>query len=256
MEIDPGDLLPLYAQIERILAASIEAGELRPGDRLPPEDSLIARFAVSRTTIRMTIQNLARRGLVEIRRGRGTFVAQPKITQELSGLTGFVEDMQAIGLKATARLVDQKVMPATRPVAEQLAMAEGTPVVRIQRVRLADGKPVSFDETYLPLEIGEKIMANDLEVEPIFTLLEEKYDMPLVEADYRLEAVYADDIVARALRVAPGSPIFLIERTSYCTGRRPIDYERLHYRGDQIRFVTRLVRRPTGAPPPTAEPTA
>jgi GntR family transcriptional regulator len=115
---------------------------------------------------------------------------------------------------------------------------------------------VSFDETYLPLEIGEKIMANDLEVEPIFTLLEEKYDMPLVEADYRLEAVYADDIVARALRVAPGSPIFLIERTSYCTGRRPIDYERLHYRGDQIRFVTRLVRRPTGAPPPTAEPTA
>jgi GntR family transcriptional regulator len=256
MELEPGNLIPLYAQIERIIAASIESGELQPGDQLPPEDSLIARFAVSRTTIRMTIQNLARRGLVEIRRGKGTFVTQPKITQELTGLTGFVEDMQALGLKATARLVDQTVMVATKTVAEQLAVTEGAPVVRIQRVRLADGKPVSFDETYLPLEIGEKIMANNLEVEPIFSLLEEKYDMPLVEADYRLEAVYADEVVARALRVTPGSPIFLIERTSYCTGRRPIDYERLHYRGDQICFVTRLVRRPTAAPSPGGSTTA
>jgi GntR family transcriptional regulator len=247
MEIDPGNLLPLYAQIERILAASIEAGELLPGDRLPPEDSLIARFAVSRTTIRMTVQNLARRGLVEIRRGKGTFVAQPKITQELTQLTGFVEDMQALGLKPTARLVEQVVVPAPKAAAERLGMAEGAPVVRIQRVRLADGKPVSFDETYLPLEIGEKIMANDLAVEPIFSLLEEKYHLPLVEADYTLEAVTADDVVARALRVSPGSSIFLIERTSYCAGPRPIDYERLHYRGDQIRFVTRLVRRPLAA---------
>jgi GntR family transcriptional regulator len=248
MEIDPGNSLPLYAQIEGILASSIAAGDLQPGGRLPTEEDLIARFAVSRTTIRMTIQNLARRGLVELRRGRGTFVAQPKITQELSALTGFVEDMQAIGMKPTARLLDQVVMQASERVAQHLGVPEGTPVVRIQRVRLADGKPVSFDETYLPREIGEKVMANDLEVEPIFTLLEEKYDTQLVEADYKLEAIAADSVVAQALNIAPGNPIFLIERTSYCAGRRPIDYERLHYRGDQIRFVTRLVRHLAAAP--------
>jgi GntR family transcriptional regulator len=106
--------------------------------------------------------------------------------------------------------------------------------------------PSSFDETYLPREIGEKIIDNDLETEPIFSLLEQKYNMPLVEAEYRLEAISAEPEVARALDIAAGSPVFLIERTSYCAGRQPVDYEKLHYRGNQIRFVTRLARRAAG----------
>jgi GntR family transcriptional regulator len=102
---------------------------------------------------------------------------------------------------------------------------------------------MSLDETYLPLEIGEKIVTHDLEAEPIFRLLEQRYDIPLVEAEYKLEAVSAGQDVAAALGVEAGSPIFLIERTSYSAGDRPIDYERLHYRGDLIRFRTRLARR-------------
>jgi len=77
---------------------------------------------------------------------------------------------------------------------------------------------------------------------PVFALLENRYHTPLVEAEYQLEAAAADPVVAQALQVPARSPIFLIERTSYTTGNRPIDYERLHYRGDLIRFVTRLVR--------------
>jgi GntR family transcriptional regulator len=103
---------------------------------------------------------------------------------------------------------------------------------------------MSFDETYLPREIGEKVAANDLEAEPVFALLEDKYGTPLVEAEYKLEAAAAGPVAAEALQVPAGSPIFLIERTSYSTGNRPVDYERLHYRGDVIRFVTRLVRHP------------
>jgi GntR family transcriptional regulator len=102
---------------------------------------------------------------------------------------------------------------------------------------------MSFDETYLPRELGEKVAGNDLEAEPIFALLEEKYDTPLIEAEYKLEAIAADPVAAEALQVPTGSPIFLIERTSYTTGNRSVDYERLHYRGDLIRFVTRLARR-------------
>ena len=238
---------PLYARVEDVLATDIAEGTLSPGIRLPAEQSLIERFAVSRTTIRQAIQNLIRRGLIEIRRGTGTFVAQPKISQELTELTGFVEDMQALGRHASARLLDQQVVPANESVARQLALAVGTLVVRIQRVRLADKIPLSFDETYLPREIGEKIVENDLEAEPIFSLLEQKYNTPLVEAEYRLEAVSADAAVARALGISIGSPVFLIERTSYSTGQRPIDHEKLYYRGDQIRFVTRLSRRTTAA---------
>ncbi|MGC1305245.1 MAG: GntR family transcriptional regulator [Caulobacteraceae bacterium] len=234
---------PLYAQMETVLSAEIGRGVLPPGAQLPTEDSLIARFEVSRTTVRKAIQNLAARGLIEIRRGKGTFVAQPKITQDLTELTGFVEDMQALGRTPTARLVDKAVVAASEAVAHRLALPAGTQVMRIRRVRLADGVAMSFDETYLPLEIGEKIVTHDLEAEPIFALLEQRYGLPLVEAEYRLEAVAAEAEVAEALGVAPGGPIFLIERTSYCAGPRPIDHERLYYRGDLIRFVTRLTRR-------------
>ncbi len=144
---------------------------------------------------------------------------------------------------ASARVLDKRVLPATETVAQKLALRTGSPVVRIQRVRLADNTPLSFDETYLPRAIGEKIMENDLENEPIFSLLEQKYNKPLVEAEYRLQAVAADAIIARALEIAAGSPIFCIERTSYCEGHEPIDYEKLYYHGDQIQFVTRLSRR-------------
>ncbi len=102
---------------------------------------------------------------------------------------------------------------------------------------------MSFDETYLPLDIGEKIGSNDLEAEPIFSLLENKYGLPLVEAEYHLEAITANDQVAQALEITPGSPVFLIERTSFCEGPKPVDYEKLYYRGDLIKFTTRLSRR-------------
>jgi GntR family transcriptional regulator len=237
------DPTPLYAALEAQIATGIASGEFPVGSQLPTEDRLIQRFAVSRTTVRKAIQNLSDRGLVEIRRGTGTFVAQPRITQELTELTGFVEDMDALGHAATARLIDRMVVAADADAAEHLALAVGTRVMRIRRVRLANGVGMSLDETYLPLEIGEKIVTHNLEAEPIFTLLEQRYDIPLVEAEYKLEAVAADHDVAAALEVEAGSPIFLIERTSYSLGGQPVDYERLHYRGDLIRFRTRLARR-------------
>jgi GntR family transcriptional regulator len=95
----------------------------------------------------------------------------------------------------------------------------------------------------LPLHIGGQIVTHDLEVNPIFALLEQRYDIPLVEADYNLEAASADQLIAFELGVPVGSPIFLIERTSYTVGDRPVDYEKLYYRGDLIRFKTRLTRR-------------
>ena len=205
----------------------------------------MARFGVSRITIRRAIQNLVSRGLVEIQRGRGTFLSlRPRSRKNFTELSGFVEDMQAIGRKPTARVIDKTIVAASETVARHLALPKGTRVVKIQRVRLADGIPISFDETYLPLEIGEKVITNNLTAEPIFSLLERKYNIPLVEAEYKMEAVAAERPVALALRVKPGSPLFLIERTSYSRAARPVDYEKLYYRGDLVRFVTRLTRKP------------
>ena len=251
MAIDPHSHVPLHAQVEEaLLRDTVE--RVLPGSRLPSEDDLVERYAVSRTTIRTAIQSLVTRGFVEIRRGRGTFATQPTITQELTELTGFVEDMQALGRQPTAKVLDCRLVAASETVARQLSLHRGAAVARIQRVRLADGIPLSFDETYLPEELGEKIMAEDLANQPIFSLLEQKYATPLLEAEYRLAAVAAHGTVARALGIEPGSPIFLIERTTYSGNHWPVDYERLYYRGDHIRFVTRLTRRqPAGTRAPS-----
>src|ERR1700743_3033651 len=129
---------PLYARVETVLASEIADGVLKIGDQLPTEDSLIARFEVSRITVRRAIQNLVGRGLVEIRRGKGTFVASPKITQELTELSGFVEDMHALGRKPTARVLSKEVVTADSIVAGHLALMKGERVVKVRRVRLAD----------------------------------------------------------------------------------------------------------------------
>jgi GntR family transcriptional regulator len=251
MEVDPQSPIPLHAQVEETLLKAIADGALPTGSRLPSEDELVARFAVSRTTIRTAIQSLIARGRISIRRGKGTFVTQPIITQELTELTGFVEDMRNLGHTASAVVLDRRLVAASETVARELKIQRSAPVARIQRVRLADGIPMSFDETYLPQGLGEKIMADDLENQPIFSLLEQKYATPLIEAEYRLAAVASHGTVARALGINAGSPIFLIERTSFSSGHQPVDYERLYYRGDHIRFVTRLTRRqPAGTRAP------
>jgi GntR family transcriptional regulator len=235
---------PLYAQVEDALAGRIR-DRLRPGDRLPTEDDLIAEFGVSRITVRHAIQNLVGRGLVVTEQGRGTFVARRRIEQPLTALTGFVEDMEAVGLGASARVVTSEVRTADRHATAALRLPAGSATRFIERVRLADGRPVSFDQTWLPEEIGARVASEDLTEEPIFRLLEEQYGIPLIEATYRLEAVNADDALAASLETEPGAPVFRIARTTYTTGHRPIDYELLHYRGDAIAFVTKLTREPS-----------
>src|ERR1700742_4128752 len=137
----------LYARIEEAIATEIAQGEYRPGDQLPTEDALLQRFQVSRITVRRAIQNLVNRGLLEIRRGLGTFVLSPRIEAELTKLTGFVEDMNAAGRKASARVVSKGIVAASARVAERLQLAKGTKVMQIKRVRLAGGIPISLDET-------------------------------------------------------------------------------------------------------------
>lgn len=233
---------PLYAQVEQSLVARFGV-DLSPGDRLPTENALIHEFQVSRITIRRALQNLAARNLIVTKRGRGSFVAHPRIRQPLTSLTGFVEDMAAHGLHSRARVVKIAEVLAPPEARRALQLPLGAQVTHIERVRLATGQPVSFDVTYLPVDLGRLIAQDDLVNEQIFTLLEDRHDTPLIEAAYALQASTAAPRVADALRVPEGTAIFRIERTSMTTGLRPVDYEILHYRGDAITFTTRLPRR-------------
>src|SRR6201986_5616776 len=122
----------LYATIEETIAAEIAQGEYHPGYQLPTEDALLQRFQVSRITVRRAIHNLVSRGLLEIRRGLGTFVLSPQIEAELTRRTGFVEDMNAAGRKATARLVSRRVISAPERAAKRLELTKGTKVMLIE----------------------------------------------------------------------------------------------------------------------------
>ncbi|HIT76959.1 MAG TPA: GntR family transcriptional regulator [Candidatus Avipropionibacterium avicola] len=233
---------PLYAQVEQSLLSRIGV-DWSAGDRLPTEDELIQQFGVSRITVRRAVQNLVARGLVETRRGQGTFVARTSVQQPLAALTGFVEDMQAHGIPARARVLSVEEVDAPAEVRAALELPLGARVTHIERVRLALGAPMSFDSTYLPVELGRLVGQDDLENEQIFTLLEERHDTPLFEASYAIRAINADERVARALEVPLGSAVLQIERITVTTDQRPVDHEFLHYRGDAITFTTRLPRQ-------------
>jgi GntR family transcriptional regulator len=240
--------VPLYARVLEALRSDLAAGVWRPGDQMPTEPDLMGRFGVSRITIRQALSELVHAGVLYRRSGKGTFVTQPKIEQELHALTGFVEDMIALGMRATARVVSVERVPADATVAQYLEVPQGRQVLRIERVRLGNDEPLSFDVTYLPPALGERVAREDLSVHPIFTLLEDKYGIPLGYADYRIHAATADAHVARQLEIARGAPVLVIERMAYSDNGTPLDCERLHYRGDRISYRMRLLRRAPAAP--------
>jgi GntR family transcriptional regulator len=247
MEIDPQSRVPLHVQVEDALASRIVRGDLRPGARLPSEEALTGRYLVSRTTVRSAIQSLILRGLVEIRRGTGTFVTRPVMAHELTWLPGFIEDREGNRFETSVRLFDRRVVAASETVARQLGLMRGAPVTRIQRVRDAEGAPLSVDETYVNQALGAKLAGDDLALESPLSLLEQKYQIAVVESHYRLAAVAAHGTVSRALGIGAGNPIYLIERSTYSEDFNPVAYERLYYRADHIGFITRPIGRPSNA---------
>ena len=241
--IQRGSSVPFYRQLADILREDIRSGRLRVGQRLATEFELMERFGVSRTTVRQTIGRLRKDGLVSVQRGKGTFVGTVRIEPELSSLTGFVEDMHALGLSASARVLGVATVKADERVAEALRVGPGESVTKITRVRLAEEIPVSFEFSFLPLALGQRIAQENLEVHPIFSLLEDKYGITLGEAVYRIEAVRATRPVAQALDIERGAAVLAIERTTYTASGEAVDFEQMFYRGDRIRYSLRLKRR-------------
>jgi len=242
-EVERMSAVPLYQQLFEILREEIVSGGLKANQRLATEFELMKRFGVSRTTVRQTIAKLRKEALISVHRGKGTFVGRKKIEPELSALTGFVEDMRAHGLTASARVLAVQNVKASQQIAENLALRRGDLVTKITRIRLAEEVPVSFEYSFLPPELGQRVAAENLEVSPIFSLFEDKYGIALREALYRIGASRANRVIAEALGIERGAPVLAIERTTHSTVGRPVDFEQMFYRGDRIRYTMRIKRR-------------
>ena len=229
---------PAHAQIEERLAEAIVAGELRPGDRLPPERELAERIGVSRMTLRQALDSLERRGMVVRARGRrgGTFVAEPKIERDMTNLAGFTEQLRRQGRTAGARVLSAREGPASRRTAAALGLDAGDPVFEVIRLRLSDGEPVALERSLFPARRFPGLLGHELEGS-LYELLERRYGEIPFRAVERLEPVLAEHPMAETLRVKPGVPLLLVERTAYNADGVALEYARDLFRGDRTRVL-------------------
>ena len=236
---DGDGALPKYYEVRQWLRQQIDG--LPPGTPVPPERTLSDRFHISRTTVRQALHDLAVEGRIVRMQGRGTFVATPKVTQNLQ-LTSYTEDMRSQGLRPGARLIDVTVTDSEVDVAAGLGIDEGAPVTRIERVRFANGEPMAVETVYLDHHrfpgIGDKLDEDS----SLYAILEEEYQVVPAQGEETIETVLAPPSVSRLLGTDSTTPMLMLTRTSRDADGRPVEYVRSLYRGDRFRLATRLSR--------------
>ncbi len=234
--------VPRYYQLQEIIRERIRSGEWAPGSLIPSERELCERYGISRMTARQAISGLESEGLLYREQGKGTFVGQPMIAQQLLQLTGFTEDMAARKRKAGARVLSAEMWPADEESAEHLRIRTGQPVYLLRRLRLADSEPLAIELTRVSFIGCERLLQYDLGQESLYRLLQGTFDIPLLEADQELQADRASDDESELLQIAPGSPVLRTRRVMFTRRNHPVEYATSVYRGDKYRFYTRLAR--------------
>ena len=234
--------LPLYVQIRDSLRRQILNGTYQVHERLPSETTMMNTFGVSRITIRQALRDLHNEGLVFSAQGKGTFVSKPKAVQNVQRLEGFGEAMAAQGYEASARVLSIQQMKAPKAVAAALDLQPGEEVVEVKRVRYLNRSPVCIDDSYFPMDIGQKLFGLDLSGD-IFPLLENFFGIPLGGADIGLDAILADEDAQKYLNLKTGEAILRVERLTHNQEGRPIDFEYLCYHGDSFKYQFRIDRK-------------
>lgn len=247
--IDRDSPLPYYAQLKQLLDEQLDK-HWEAGTRLPGEVTLCERYNVSRTVVRQALDELEAEGRVVRRKGQGTFAAARKVDETLfQSLTGLHEDVTARGGTLRSSVLEQDLVPAPAGVAAELGLAEGDPVVCLERLRYANGEPWVLVRTYLPPAIAPGLLADDLTEQSLYGLLEQKYGVELDNGTRLLEAVPASATIAEALRLDPGDPVLLLHSTAWDVLGRPVEHFIAYHRGDRSRFQVRLRRRSAATVP-------
>lgn len=233
--------LPLYRQLEEIMKQRITNQDWEAGARIPTETELIEEFDVSRTTVREAVDQLVQEGLLDKLQGRGTFVRRQPLEVPLGPLTGFAEEVLERGQIPSATLLSTELSRDFFYEAHQLKVPHGEPVLRIERVRLADGEPIALERTFWPKAVGELLLEEDLNRAQFYPILE-RHGVYLVEADEKILAANASEEEVRILGVEPGEALLEMRRVSYGEDGRPVEFARNRYRSDRYFYQVHLRR--------------
>ncbi|MBX4869108.1 MULTISPECIES: GntR family transcriptional regulator [Rhizobium] len=229
---------PLYKRLAQALTSLIQEGLLKPGAALPGERDLAEALKLGRVTVRTAYRDLMAAGALESRHGSGTFVSGKveRMEQSLWRLSSFSADMRSRGRLPAARILSQEVNTPSPEESFLLGLGGDEPVLRLDRLRLADGLPLAIERAVVPVKfLGENAGGEG----SLYDALAANGHRP-VRALQRLTAVTLDASYAAMLNVKTGAPALLIERVSRLEDQRVVEYTRSHYRGDAYDFVAEL----------------
>jgi GntR family transcriptional regulator len=231
--------VPLYAQVKDLLRERIALQRDEEHAQLPSERELARELGVSRMTVRQAVRELIAEGAIYTAPGRGTFLSAGEVTQQLSGLTSFSQEMTQRGLVPSSRILEMRTVKDVE-IASRLGLRPDDPVVRIRRLRLADAEPMAFEASHLPQALCSGLHGIDLERRSLYEVLQSVFRLRLGSATQTISAEVAEAWLAEMLELQPGDPILLMERTTLLDDGRPLEFVRSWYRGDRYHFVVRL----------------
>jgi len=225
---------PLYQQIKLLITRSLQEGEWKPGEAIPAETDLAARYRVSQGTVRKAIDELATENIVVRRQGKGTFVATHSEEQiQYRFLRLAPDDAKPRGM--ARHFIDCKRMRPPAPIARALDLKGTEGAILVRRTLLQDDIPVVLDEIWLPAGLFKGLTADRLRdyVGPMYEMFETEFGVHMIRAEEKIRAVAADAPTADVLAVAEGTPLLSVERLSYTYGDKPVELRRGLYRTDR-----------------------
>ena len=232
--------LPAYQRIQLSIRKRIDAGQLRPGDPVSSERDLAKLHEVSLMTARHALASLEREGMVERRRGVGTFVSAPKI--HFNKLMSYTEQMAARSLTAASKILCAKLIDNEPDAAARLSLPPTKQLIKLERIRHASGEPFALETCYLAEEEFPGLLSAPLGRDSLFATLERNYNIKLGYADEEIDATAADLRTAELLNVPRRDPLLRIRQVIYSTKGKRVLYVLGIYRSDRHNLVIRRFR--------------
>jgi GntR family transcriptional regulator len=225
--------VPRYYEIEQALRARV--AKLEPGDPLPSDAELCEEFGVSRMTARNAMAQLVQAGIVRRIPGRGTFVAEQPVHRQAGSLISFSDEMRRRGRRPTSQLLTRGTRAGTAEETAALALAAGSEVAELVRLRLADAEPIAVESSAFGPALAEVLGAADLEAGSLFDALVSAGHVPTAgRASLVAEPATATD--ARRLGVKRGGPLLVERRLIFDQAGRPLELTESRYAADRYRL--------------------
>lgn len=236
-------MTPIFMQLKAYLEKEIAQGVYQPGDMIPSETELMKGWSVSRITVRNAVKQLGSEGLVYTVHGRGTFVAEQKITNFLPKLTSLSQDILKKGMVPGHQILQLETIEADKDTATRLHISPGSQVIHFTRVTLADHKPISVGYTYVPVQAvaphQNQFTLETLENSSFYQLLAQ-IGVHLYGGIQTISASGANPLEAEVLGVNEGYPLIDSERVAFTRDREYVEYTRMVAKPEYIQWKISL----------------